>query len=187
MNPKRCARSTYGGTGCRQNPKIPNRFPKNCIWRFFSPCHAKKLRKNFLHKKFLITRKISSIKFYISCFIKIFVSPTKKPGHQRIISFIMQTSSTILSIIWAKGWIITKPFINHNESPTVKVLTNNQLLIQSSHNHFSIIFNHQYWWLWIILKLCKLSSIFVNPLYFWGRTFLVRLVMSSSSFTIVIL
>ena len=27
----RCARSSYGGTGSRQNPKIPNRFPKNCI------------------------------------------------------------------------------------------------------------------------------------------------------------
>ena len=31
MNPKRCARSTYGGTRCRQIPKIPNRFPKKCI------------------------------------------------------------------------------------------------------------------------------------------------------------
>ena len=31
MNPKRCARFTYGGTGFRQNPKVPNRFPKNCI------------------------------------------------------------------------------------------------------------------------------------------------------------
>ena len=58
-------------------------FSQKLHLKVFSPCHAKKMRKNFLHKKFLITRNISLIKFYISCFIKIFVSPTKKPGHPK--------------------------------------------------------------------------------------------------------
>ena len=58
MNPKRCARSTYGGTRCRQNPKIPNRFPKNCIWRFFHLVMRKKCAKIFCTKNFSSQEKL---------------------------------------------------------------------------------------------------------------------------------
>ena len=52
-------------------------FSQKLHLKVFSLCHVKKMRKNFLHKKFLITRKFPSSQFYISCFIKIFVSPTE--------------------------------------------------------------------------------------------------------------
>ena len=58
MNPKRCARSTYGGTWCRQILKIPNRFPKNCIWRFFHLVMRKKCANIFCTKKFLSQEKL---------------------------------------------------------------------------------------------------------------------------------
>ena len=58
-------------------------FSQKLHLKVFSLCHVKKMRKNFLHKKFLITRKFPSSQFYISCFIKIFVSPIKKQGIQK--------------------------------------------------------------------------------------------------------
>ena len=77
------ARSTFGGTGWHQIPKIPNRFPEiwDLVW--FFAFFAEKWHKNFSHKKLKRSKNVCLGELYIFCFINFFVSPSTKMWHPK--------------------------------------------------------------------------------------------------------